>query len=171
LAIVIVTGLIILDRKSVSGYVFLLAGAPISWKSKSQSSVALSSCEAEYMAASSAAQEAIHLRRLLASVGQIIKGASILLEDNQGCIALANNPVHHNRSKHIDLRAHCIREKVTEGVVDLKYVPTSEQLADILTKPLGPVKYAQLRASLITSARCDNAQLSRGVEHLMISSC
>jgi hypothetical protein len=136
------------DRKSVSGYVFLLAGAPISWKSKSQSSVALSSCEAEYMAASSAAQEAIHLRRLLASVGQTIKGASILLEDNQGCIALANNPVHHNRSKHIDLRAHFIREKVTEGVVDLKYVPTSEQLADILTKPLGPVKYAQLRASL-----------------------
>jgi hypothetical protein len=136
------------DRKSVSGYVFLRAGGPISWKSKAQRSVALSSCEAEYLAAATAAQEAVHLRRLLSSVGQSTNAATILMEDNQGCIALAHNPVHHSRSKHIDLRAHFIREKVSQGVVDLQYVPTHEQLADILTKPLGPIKFAQLRASL-----------------------
>ena len=136
------------SRKSVSGYVFLLAGGPVSWKSKAQNSVALSSCEAEYMAAASAAQEAIHLRRLMASVGQSMSSATIMLEDNQGCIALAHNPVHHSRSKHIDLRAHFIREKVAQGVVDLKYIPTDKQLADILTKPLGPIKFVELRAGL-----------------------
>lgn len=147
------------DRRSVSGYVFLLAGGPISWKSKAQSSVALSSCEAEYMAAASAAQEAVHLRRLLSSIGQPMQGATTMMEDNQGCIDLARNPVHHSRSKHIDLRAHFIREKVAEGVIELKYVPTAEQLADILTKALGPTKFAQLRASL----QIIDVQLSRGV--------
>lgn len=81
-----------------------------------------------------------------------------MMEDNQGCIALAHNPVHHSRSKHIDLRAHFIREKVSQGVVDLRYVPTDRQLADILTKPLGPVKFAQLRTSaqvLPVSMRCN----------------
>ena len=77
-----------------------------------------------------------------------MEAATILMEDNQGCIALAHNPVHHSRSKHIDLRAHFIREKVAEKVVDLHYVPTDKQLADILTKPLGPVKFKHFRAGM-----------------------
>ena len=136
-------------RRSTTGYAFLLNGAVISWCSKLQTTVALSSTEAEYMALCAAAQEAVHLRRLLSDLGFEQKGPTIIYEDNQSCIALAKNPVHHARTKHIDIRFHYTREKIEDGEIDVVYVPTSEQLADVLTKPLERVKLEALRKKLL----------------------
>ena len=139
------------DRKSTSGYVFMLNGGPISWCSKRQPTVALSSTEAEYMALTVAAKEAIWLRLLMTELGiqntaptiNVIKGetAITLKGDNQSSIALANNPVHHARTKHIDIQHHFIRNEVMEGRIDLTYIPTEDMIADGLTKPLSLVKF------------------------------
>jgi Reverse transcriptase (RNA-dependent DNA polymerase) len=124
------------DRKSTSGFVFLLAGAPISWSSKKQTSVALSSTEAEYIAAAHATKEAIWLRRLLTDFGIDTYSPTTLYIDNQSAIAIARNPEFHDRTKHIDIRHHFLREKVEDNQVALEYVPTNEQIADVLTKGL-----------------------------------
>ena len=124
------------SRRSITGYVFLLAGAPISWQSRQQVSVALSSMEAEYMAACAAAQEALWLRMLLADLGVDIVKPISLKEDNQAAIAFSKNPGDHKRSKHIDIRYHFVREKVASGEFTLDYISTDRQLADIFTKAL-----------------------------------
>lgn len=124
-------------RRSTTGYVFTFNNGVISWGSKLQPTVALSSSEAEYMALASATQEAIHLRQLLVDLNHIvIDRPTIIFEDNIGCIALSNNPVFHKRTKHIDIKYHFVREKVEDGVIEIRYLPTNQQLADILTKPL-----------------------------------
>ena len=100
------------DRRSTSGYCFSLAkgGPMISWKSRKQQCVALSSCEAEYVALASTVQESIYLKQMLSNVDSNFQsGPSLIYEDNQGAIALANNPVNRQRSKHIDIRFHFIR--------------------------------------------------------------
>jgi hypothetical protein len=124
------------DRKSTTGYLFTINGAPVSWCSKRQPTVALSSTEAEYMAATQATKEAIWLRRLLADLGHPQAGPTSIREDNQGAISLARNPVHHARTKHIDIQHHFVREKVEGGCITLDYCPTNDQIADLLTKPL-----------------------------------
>jgi transposase InsO family protein len=124
------------DRRSVTGWVFLVAGGAISWQSQRQKSVALSTVEAEYMAASNATKEAVWLRTLLNELGETQSNATTILTDNQGSIALAKNPEQHQRSKHIDIRYHFIRERIADGVVRLEYVPGTEMVADHLTKPL-----------------------------------
>jgi hypothetical protein len=124
-------------RRSTSGYVFLSAGAAISWSSKKQRSVALSTTEAEYVAMSEACKEAIWLQRLMDDLGRKLDGPMLLLSDNQGAIALVRNPEFHQRTKHIDVRHHFIRELVNdEGVINPQYCPTSEMTADGLTKAL-----------------------------------
>ena len=129
-------------RRSVGGYVYLIAGGAVSWSSKKQSSVALSSTEAEYMAASSAAQEAIWLRALLGELGLLsLEHPTCLRIDNQSAMALARNDAFHNRTKHIAIRHHFIRERIEDGEIDVEYVPTDRQVADVLTKPLGRVKH------------------------------
>ena len=132
-----------LDRRSVSGYCFMLHknGPLISWKSCKQNIVALSSCEAEYVALTSAFKEARFLRQLFADINGSEKQSVKLFVDNQGAIALAKNPVHHQRSKHIDIRYHFIRFDVEEGIVILEYVPSSENYADLFTKPLSGIKF------------------------------
>jgi hypothetical protein len=136
------------DRKSTSGLVFLLGSSAITWASQNQKSVALSSCEAEYMVASAASCQAVWLSRLLGEViGEEPKKIKLLV-DNQSAIALCKNPVHHERTKHIDIRFHFIREKIEDGKVEVDHVRTEEQLADILTKSLGRVKFAELRQQL-----------------------
>lgn len=80
------------DRKSTSGYIFQIAGGPVSWRSKKQDTVALSTAEAEYVALSSAAQECVWLRRLNSELGNLSEGSTTILEDNQSCIAMARNP-------------------------------------------------------------------------------
>jgi hypothetical protein len=89
------------------------------------------------MAISAAIQEAIHLRQLLRDLGFQQRSKTVIWEDNQGCIALSNNPVFHKRTKHIDIRYHFVRERIEAGDIEVKYLPTQLQLADLLTKGLG----------------------------------
>ena len=118
-------------RRSTTGYVFFVHGGPVSWTSKTQPSVALSSAEAEYMAAAAAAQEAVWLRALLDQLGFPQKQPTVIFEDNQSCIAMSGNPVFHKRTKHIELRHHFIRERVLSGEIKLQYCHTSAQVADL----------------------------------------
>lgn len=133
------------DRKLTSGFVFLMNNGPISWCSKKQTSVALSSTEAEYMAMTLAAKEATWLRLLLTELGLLKEDnqhAKILLRgDNQSAIALASNPVLHQRTKHIDIQHHYIRDEVEAKRIEICYVPTGEMVADGLTKSLHSVKF------------------------------
>jgi hypothetical protein len=127
-------------RRSMTGYIFKLGDGVISWQSKRQATVALSSTEAEYMSVSHAAREAAFLNQLLSESGY--KQYSITLHcDNQSCIALSTNPAYHQRSKHIDIQHHFVREKVESGNITLTYVPGEQMIADILTKPLPRVKH------------------------------
>jgi hypothetical protein len=139
------------DRRSTTGYIVMLASSVISWASKRQASVALSSCEAEYYAISAAVAETQWIRQFLqellqhdTQLGQL-PVTTVGLVDNQSAIAVSKNDVHHNRTKHIDIRHHFIREALTAGTLELEYVPTQEQLADILTKGLGANAFVRLR--------------------------
>ena len=124
-------------RRSTSGYLFNLGSAAISWSSKRQATVSLSSCEAEYMGETQATKEAMWLRRLMEElICDEIKKPTILLADNQGAIALAKNASQHGRTKHIDIQQHFVREKQSEGYIDVQFIPTKDELADGLTKPL-----------------------------------
>ena len=125
-----------------------MAGGAISWLSKKQAVVALSTSEAEYVALSSATQEAVWLRRLLTDLSAVPQGPTLVMEDNQGAIAIARNPVAHGRTKHIDIRYHYIREAVQEGTVVLCFCPTSEMIADVLTKPLSRGQFEKFRLAL-----------------------
>ena len=109
----------------------------VSWKTKKQATVALSSTEAEYMALTDGVKEALWLRKLLLEIGIGVKGATVIHEDNTGCIALAKNPEFHQRTKHIDVRYHMVREQVEKfKTIQLEYVPSMEQTADLFTKVL-----------------------------------
>lgn len=130
-----------LDRRSYTGSVFLLANAAISWESRKQRTVALSSTEAEYTALSDAAREAIYLSRFLSEIGLPSLSKVTLHNDNQGAAKLAVNPVFHSRSKHIDIRCHFIRHALVEHRIDLIYTPTEDMVADILTKALPSNKH------------------------------
>jgi hypothetical protein len=136
------------DRKSTSGCCFSLGSAMISWQSRKQSSIALSTAEAEYIAACSASCEAIWLRKLLTGLFDLEMEATTILCDNQICIKMTENSVFHEKSKHIEIRYHYIRNMVQRGAVKLQYVSTDEQVADVLTKPLSHVKFEHFRDKL-----------------------
>ena len=135
--------------RSTTGYIFSVCGGPINWSSKLQPTVAKSTAESEYMAASAAAQEAIYMRQLLEDLTFKQDGATVIYEDNTGAIALTENPVHHQRTKHINIRYHFIRERVESGEIKLIHVPSAEQLADILTKPLAKPQIMRLRGRVL----------------------
>ena len=137
-------------RKSTSGFVCLLNGTPISWSSKLQKCIALSSAEAEYVAACSAALECVYMRSLLAELNAQQDSATKLFMDNQSAIALSYNPIDHKRTKHIELRVHKIRELVADNSVALNWIPTSDMLADVFTKPLGARKHNDFASKLIS---------------------
>jgi hypothetical protein len=120
----------------------------ISWLSRKQTCVALSSAEAEYVAACSACGEAVWLRKLITGLFDLELEETYIFCDNQSCIKLSENPVCHDRSKHIEIKYHYIREMVQKGAVKLQYVPTDEQVADVLTKPLSRVKFEYFRDKL-----------------------
>ena len=136
------------DRHSTSANLFLLAGGPISWQSKKQGVVALSTCEAEYVALSAAVQEAIWLKKLLADLGVVPKQPVVIMEDNQGALAVAENPIAHTRTKHIDIRYHFIREAVQDQKFKICYCPKKKMLADLLTKPLPKEQFEVLRQAM-----------------------
>ena len=130
-----------MDRKSITGYVFLLAGCAITWKAKKQQTVALSSTEAEYMALGDAVKELLWLKQLLNHVGLKFKSPPIIFEDNEGCKLLSNHPVHHQRTKHIDIRHHFVRNHIDNGIFKLESARTDDMFADMFTKNLVRVKF------------------------------
>ena len=123
------------NRKSTSGYIFQFMGGAISWRSRLQKCTALSTTEAEYVAASEACKEAVWLSRLACDMG-ISKLVPILFCDSQSAIALAKNPVYHAKTKHIGVRYHFIRECIAAGYISLEKVVSQENAADALTKAL-----------------------------------
>jgi hypothetical protein len=136
------------DQKSTSRCCFSLGSVVISWFSRKQTSVALSSAEAEYIAANLANCESIWLCKLLTGLfGQELE-PTVIHYDNQSWIKLSENPVFHDKSKHIEIRYHFIRDKVQKGAIQLQYIPTDEQLADIFTKPLAKGKFVPFRDKL-----------------------
>ena len=124
------------DQKSTSGYVFHLGSGVIAWASKKQPIVTLSSAEAEYVATTSAACQALWLRRVLDGLKQKQQGSTTIYCDNTSMITLSKNSLFHQKGKHIYTRYHFIRELVSNGEVDLKPCKSSDRLADIFTKPL-----------------------------------
>ena len=136
------------SRKSTSGYVFMLGGAPITWRSNRQSCVALSTAEAEYIALAGAAQEAVWLREFLTNIDKGQRENTIIYDDSQAAVAMTQNPEYHGRAKHIDIKYHYIQEQVEKNVVTLKYCPTNNMVADVLTKGLAREKHEKFRAML-----------------------
>jgi hypothetical protein len=136
------------DRKSTSGYVFKLDSGDISWSSKKQPIVTLSTTEAEFVAAASSACQAIWLRNVLSHLGCNQGVSSVILCDNSSSIKLSKNPVMHGRCKHIDVRYHFLRDLTKDNVIELKYCSSQEQLADVLTKPLKLESFCRLREGL-----------------------
>jgi len=134
-------------RRSVSGMVMTYAGGAITWASKKQQSVSLSTTEAEFVAASEAAKEIVWLTRLFNEITELGE-IPILQVDNQSAIKLIKNPEFHKRTKHIDVRYYFVRELYEEGKIGVEYVATQEQLADIMTKPLAKGPFQELRGKL-----------------------
>lgn len=126
-------------RKSTSGYCVLLGSSPISWKTKKQSVVARSTAEAEYRAMALTCCEVTWISALLKDMGLQDLPPTIIKSDNQAALSIAANPVLHERTKHIEIDCHFIRDKIVEGAVVTTHVPSHSQLADVLTKPI-PVK-------------------------------
>ena len=124
------------DRHSNTGNLFVMSGGAISWFNRKQTVVALSTAEAEYVALSTAPQEATWLRGLLSDIKATPKTPTIIKEDNQGTITIARNPISHARTKHMDIKFHYVREALHNGIIELVYCPTDQMTADILTKSL-----------------------------------
>ena len=120
----------------------------ISWASKLQQVVTLSTTEAEYISATSAGQEILWLRNLFSELGYRVKNASTLHLDNQSAIAVTRNPEHHGRMKHLDLRHYWLRDVVKAGIINVKYIPTASMPADIMTKTLPKATVEEMRRLL-----------------------
>uniref|UniRef100_A0A1B6FTN5 Reverse transcriptase Ty1/copia-type domain-containing protein n=1 Tax=Cuerna arida TaxID=1464854 RepID=A0A1B6FTN5_9HEMI len=133
-------------RHSTSGYLFRIGSATVSWSSKRQTTVALSSTEAEYVALSFSVTEACFIRKILKDlrITQPVGCPTTIFEDNQSAIQIANSE-ENKRLKHVAVRFHYVKEKLKDGTVMLQYISTQDQLADILTKPLGRLSFQKLR--------------------------
>lgn len=136
------------DRISVGAYIFFLGNSPISWNSKKQSSTSRSSCESEYRALAQCSCEAVWIRRLLEELRFLGNKPTYLYCDNQSSIKLSYNPVFHEKSKHFEIDYHFTRQKVEDNVIKVEFISSQEQPADILTKPLGRVKFESCRNRL-----------------------
>ena len=136
-----------IDRKSTSGSCQFLGRRLVSWQSKKQHSVSTSTAEAEYIAAGSCCAQILWMRNQLRDYGLMLNKIPIYC-DNTSAIAISNNPVQHSRTKHIDIRYHFLREHVMNGTVELHFVPTEDQVADIFTKPLDESTFSKLVGEL-----------------------
>jgi hypothetical protein len=137
-----------LTRRSVAGFVFTLCNGPIMWRSFMEKSVALSSSGAEYMALSDASREVVVLRSFLFSLSAPQDMSTILYEDNTAAIAIAEGEGQPQRTRHIDIRFHYVKELVARGVIEIVYIPTAQQPADGLTKGLDKIKHGKFVAQL-----------------------
>ena len=133
------------DMKSTSGYAFLFGSSISSWLSKKQCFVSQSTAKIYYVSASKTTSQAIWLRRIFEDIGEKQKKRTVLYCDNKSAIAIAKNPVSHERSKHISIKYHFIREAQEKCEIQLHYCQTGEQLADIFTKALPREKNCYLR--------------------------
>ncbi|CAM8971492.1 unnamed protein product [Rhodiola kirilowii] len=136
------------DRKSTSGFVFMMGSGAVSWSSKKQQIVSLSTTEAEFIAGASCACQAVWLRRILGELKFPQVEATAIYCDNNSAIKLSKNPVLHGRSKHIDVRYHFLRDLTKDGIVELMHCKSEDQIADILTKPLKIATFVKLRGLL-----------------------
>ena len=139
------------DRKSTTGFL-INYGGPVTWGSRRQKCVALSSTEAEYVAASHAAQQVKWLRHLLGDLGLKQKSPTTIFEDNQSCIKLIEMESMSQRSKHIDIKYHHIQDEQKKANIKLQYIPSEENIADMLTKPLAVNKLRKFRDQVMTQA-------------------
>jgi hypothetical protein len=135
------------DRKSTSGACQFLGRSLVCWSSKKQNCISLSTAEAEYVAAASCCTQLLWMRQTLKDYGVICDKVPLLC-DNESAIKIAYNPVQHQRTKHIEIRHHFIRDHVARGDIDLCHVGTNDQLADIFTKPLDEARFCTLRNEL-----------------------
>lgn len=131
------------SRKSTSGYTFKWNGGAITWRSKRQPIVATSSMEAEYIALASAVKEALWIRKLVQEF-RVSQAPIAILEDNQACIRFSHDQNHNDRTKHIDVRYLFIKDRIELDQVKITYCPTNEMIADLMTKPLGPIQFNHL---------------------------
>lgn len=137
----------VIDRRSYSGYAFILAGAPICWEARKQRTVALSSTEAEYMAISEATKEALYLREILNAIGMENECVT-LFNDNQSAIGLVESDSYHPKTKRIDVRHHFVRDIYKRGIIDVEHLATEKMPADVLTKGLNGVKHRECLINL-----------------------
>jgi hypothetical protein len=136
-----------IDRKSTSGTCQFLWRSLLSWASKKQNSVALSTAEAEYIAAGHCCAQLLWMRQTLRDYGYKLSKVPLLC-DNENAIRMTDNPVEHSRTKHIDIRYHFLRDHQQSGDIEITYVSTKEQLVDIFTKPLDEKTFSKLRNEL-----------------------
>jgi hypothetical protein len=136
-----------ITRQSVTGYFFQLAGGPITWQSRAQTTVAHSSTEAEYMALSDCSCQVSWIRNIFLELGMRL-GPIPIYADNQGSIFIGSNPVQEIRTKHIDVKYHYVRECIAVKKIVLYHVPTQDNTADIFTKNLGRLKFEKFKRQL-----------------------
>jgi hypothetical protein len=144
------------DRKSTTGYCTFVNNNLISWQSKKQTTVALSSCEAEYMAINDIAKEIMWMRMLMKELKIEVETPTIIYVDNQSAIKISENDSAHDRTKHIDIRHYYIRDLIDNGEIKLVWVPTADQLADIFTKSLSSSTFTSIRDRLMNSSNNNN---------------
>jgi len=162
------------DMKSISGYVFMFNNAPISWRSKKQTVVALSSTESEYVALAECIKEAIWLKKLFIELDIMKVNEPVLIfEDNQSCIKISKNDSNHGRMKHVNIKYHFIREQVESGEVKIQYCKTENMKADMFTKSLAKSQFECLRKqigiepnSLLHSKINDSERVLKGINTL-----
>lgn len=135
-------------RKSTTGFVLFYSGGAVSWASRRQDCVTLSTLEAEYVALTETCQEVVWMRRLLRDLGEEQTTATVVHEDNQGCLSFAQSERSSKRSKHIETKRHFVKNLCERGEVALVYCPTEDMKADVLTKPLGRVKHHHFASEL-----------------------
>ena len=137
-----------MTRRSTTGYCVLLGNSPISWKTKKQSVVARSTAEAKYRSMAMAACEITWLSALLKDMGLQSLPPAVLFCDNQAALAIAANPVLHERTKHVEVDCHFVRDKINSGTMITNHVPTYSQVADIFTKALSAKQHYYLLGKL-----------------------
>ena len=137
-------------RRSRGGYLIYLGNSLISWKTTLQKRVALSTAESEYRAACEATKQIIWLRRALRELGIPQERPSKLLEDNQACLKMIENPIISERNKHIEIDCHFVRDHFTMGNITIQYIKTESQTADILTKNLPGPLFRKYRSKLVS---------------------